>query len=112
MAKAYEYEVRCPRCDVSFPKDTKKCIHCGGPTGASHRPGNRMQAGFSSDPFDPTTPEAGTRAATGFLRPRPLDHEPEEEEEVSRGGLLRAAITVVWILLAVGFSVVRACSEN
>ena len=31
--KASPYEVRCPRCDVSFPVETTTCIHCGGPTG-------------------------------------------------------------------------------
>lgn len=31
--KGSPYEVRCPRCDVSFPVETRICIHCGGPTG-------------------------------------------------------------------------------
>jgi len=28
------YEVRCPSCRTSFPPETKRCIHCGGPLGA------------------------------------------------------------------------------
>ena len=30
--KASPYEVRCLRCDVSFPVGTRTCLHCGGPT--------------------------------------------------------------------------------
>lgn len=111
MAKAYEYEVRCGRCNVSFPKGTKKCLHCGGPTGPSHGPGSSMRPGRLEALFDPREPEKGTHADDGFLRPSAVDEEPEQE--VGRaGGLLRGAITVVWILLAIGFSIARACSES
>lgn len=27
------YEVRCPRCEVTFPIETRTCFHCGGATG-------------------------------------------------------------------------------
>ena len=30
--KSSPYEVRCLRCDVSFPVETKVCLHCGGRT--------------------------------------------------------------------------------
>jgi len=33
LEKASPYEVRCPRCDVSFPVGTRTCLHCGGATG-------------------------------------------------------------------------------
>lgn len=26
------FEVRCPHCDVSFPVETRTCVHCGGKT--------------------------------------------------------------------------------
>ena len=29
------YEVRCLRCDVSFPLETRRCVHCGGPTAST-----------------------------------------------------------------------------
>ena len=32
--KSSPYEVRCPRCDVSFAPETRTCVHCGGPTGS------------------------------------------------------------------------------
>lgn len=111
MSKPYEYEVRCPSCNVSFPTGTKKCIHCGGRTGPSHGPGAQMRAGFTNEAFDPSQPEQGIQADEDLLRPLPVDGEPEEEPS-PRSGLLRSAITLVWILLAVGFSVVRACSDG
>ena len=38
------YEVRCLRCDVSFPVEQRKCLHCGGPTS---RPGRFFQGSLS-----------------------------------------------------------------
>ncbi len=111
MAKAFEYEVRCPRCDVSFPPGTKKCLHCGGRTAKSLGPGPRMEPDYSATPFDPRMPEHGTHAEDGFARPLPADAEPDEESPV-RGGLVRAAVTVLWILAAIAFSVMRACQEG
>lgn len=70
-----------------------------------------MRSSFSSEPFDPMEPELGTHIEDGHLRPLPVDDEPEEDE-TPRGGILRAAITLIWILLAVGFSVARACSDG
>ena len=31
-ASSSAFEVWCPRCDVSFPVETKRCVHCGGAT--------------------------------------------------------------------------------
>jgi len=33
MAASNFYEVRCENCRTSFPPETKRCIHCGGPIG-------------------------------------------------------------------------------
>ena len=33
MAESTFYEVRCENCKTSFPPETKRCIHCGGPLG-------------------------------------------------------------------------------
>lgn len=33
MSASNVYEVRCENCGTSFPPETKRCIHCGGPLG-------------------------------------------------------------------------------
>jgi hypothetical protein len=112
MAKATEYEVRCPRCNVTFPVGTKRCLHCGGGTGPSRSASTRATWDDQAGRFvvrDDVEDVSGRRP---ILQPRPFDAEPEEMEEGGRGGLLRAGITLVWILLAVGFSLMRACSEQ
>jgi hypothetical protein len=50
--KTSPYEVRCPRCDVSFPTETRQCIHCGGPTGkpgqvVREEPSSLSESGYS-----------------------------------------------------------------
>ena len=47
MAEAHEFEVRCPSCDVSFPPETRSCLHCGGRTG----PARFQVAGLPSGIF-------------------------------------------------------------
>jgi ribosomal protein L37E len=39
MAASNFYEVRCENCRTSFPPETKRCIHCGGPIGGRLRLG-------------------------------------------------------------------------
>lgn len=110
MAKASEYEVHCPRCNVTFPVGTKHCLHCGGRTG----PRARADAGWneSSGRFEPAPGGREGVAGEPILRPRPVDAEPEEMEETPRAGVLRAGVTLLWIVLAIGFSILRACSER
>jgi len=119
MAHASEYEVRCPRCGVSFPPETKKCVHCGARTrrdGAGGRAEtsvtDRTELGsvFDRGRFSLSEHDMGAQA-----RPRAFDAEPEEPEEaegIGRGGVVRALVTLVWILLAVGFSLLRTCSDK
>jgi hypothetical protein len=38
-AQAQIYEVRCFRCNVSFPPDAKTCLHCGARLGLSSEVG-------------------------------------------------------------------------
>jgi hypothetical protein len=82
------YEVRCERCRVTFPVGTRRCVHCGGPTGA-----------------------APARLA---LRLEPAAQEPggaevEPEFEIGRRRLV-SPLTFVWIALIVAGYLVRACS--
>jgi hypothetical protein len=112
MAKASEYEVHCPRCRVTFPVGTKRCVHCGGRTGQRVESEGRPVWDDRSGRFRVVT--AGGSDVESTQRPLAFDAEPEEDEadQTGRGGILRVAVTVVWILLAVAFSILRACQER
>jgi hypothetical protein len=113
MAEVTEYEVRCPRCNVSFPVGTRTCLHCGGRTMRGEQAASLRRGEPLPSPFEPRTRGApGEPVETGLPRPLPVDVEQEEEEQSTRGRLLRAGVTVLWILLAIGFSAARACSER
>ena len=111
-AKAKVYEVRCPRCDVSFPPETRRCVHCGGKTGTA-----RSGAARAVRPreFDESTDLASIAVGMDVdgqpIRTQPLI-EDSEEETTSRGGWARSAMTLLWVAAAIGFSVLRACQEG
>ena len=81
------YEIRCNRCDVSFPPDAKVCLHCGG----------RLGGGLP----------IGRKAATG---PPAIDGEIDPDESAGGGGFLRTGIGSIWILLALSATCYRVCS--
>jgi hypothetical protein len=110
--KLSHYEVRCPRCNVSFAPETRVCIHCGGRTAASGK-GRRRNARMG-------LPDGGAQSQDDVFvfqsaegaGPFPSEVEVEDEAEAPRAGFLRTAITIVWVLLAIAFSLMRACSEG
>jgi hypothetical protein len=141
-SKPPAYEVRCPRCDVSFPPQTRTCIHCGGPTG--------QPSFFSSDEVEvqvaassqrsadygtsgPTTADAygslrhDTPIEPGTESPFSLgeslggvfedDRTNERELETGApprsilGSLVQALGGIIWVLLLIGFSLARSCSD-
>ncbi len=74
--KSSPYEVRCPRCDVSFPVETRTCIHCGGPTAEAG-------AFFAmDDPAELVAPLESSGAST-----RPSSIEPETGADSPFGGI-------------------------
>ena len=124
--KPSPYEVRCPRCDVSFPVETRTCFHCGGPTAL---PGIRT-APRSIPVFErPQTPDG--RAGDAI--------EPESESPFSFGDafgddpygdttadrelpqqdqpptVVRSILGnlggLVWVILLIAFSIARSCGE-
>jgi len=86
------FEVSCPRCRVTFPVETRRCIHCGGPTGPS-----REGAG-------------SLRLARAPAPPAPAGGEEEPDLEALVRPRAFSPLTLLWIALIVGGYAVRSCS--
>ncbi|MGB0619093.1 MAG: hypothetical protein ACPGVZ_06420 [Myxococcota bacterium] len=139
--KSSPYEVRCPRCDVSFPVETKTCIHCGGPTGEA---GGFLEAGEPAEyrtPIEPTDYTTSTARAepmpssadsplgvlreAGILRDDSRAEATNARAEAENGRayqedaqppsfvqtLMRSAGSFIWVLLLIAFSLSRSCGE-
>lgn len=82
------YEIRCNHCSVSFPPETKRCLHCGASLGGRGR----------------------ARAASSFL-PGLLEEETDPVDEPESRGLFRFGMSgAVWVLLALSATCYRACA--
>lgn len=98
-----QYEVSCPRCKVTFPIGTRSCIHCGGPTGPS--------ALARPDGWISVRPAGPESVVSSGPAPEPL--EAELAEEVAGGqSKARALMPLLWLALAIGFSVLRSCGSE
>jgi hypothetical protein len=96
--KGSPYEVRCPRCDVSFPVETRRCVHCGGPTVASDAP-----PPIAVDTGATTVPGSGSADAVEV---------PEEPAPGLGATLLRTFGSLFWVIALVAFSILRSCGED
>lgn len=87
-----DFQVVCPACRVTFPVGQKRCLHCGGPL---------LRAG------EAPVVRQGARRSLGLE----LDPEGEEvAEEIQKPGAnLRRALLAVWLLMALGGSLLRSC---
>ena len=106
------YQVYCHSCNVTFPTGTKRCLHCGSRTrleaplgGSLNRPATEMMAA----PLDLANEVLAIRSLPNL----PVSESALEPEAVpARRSLLRAGMTVLWmILLAAGYAW-RACSQQ
>jgi len=117
------YEVRCPRCNVSFPVETKQCFHCGGATGRSGafvpvdpQGASSMAKVFSSDspvqigerPFE-ASEDGGSSSAEEW--PSEVGVEQEQESPSFVKSILRSFGGFVWIALLIAFSLARSCGD-
>ncbi len=112
--KGSPYEVRCPRCDVSFAPETRRCIHCGGPTAASDAPSIAIAAPGSS-PWSRPQPESSTESAREAPAPiggGPGPELPEDAPPSVGSSLLRTFGSLFWVVALVAFSILRSCSEG
>ena len=118
-----EYEVRCPRCDVSFPPEARTCMHCGGPTGSAG-----VFAAFQSvetvvhDEYSPVvgmdqTPiEATSESPFSMGTTDPFADDDRDDVQESSGSIGQSIFKslggVVWVILLIGFSLARSCGEG
>lgn len=129
-SKTSPYEVRCPRCDVSFPVETRKCMHCGGPT--SKAGSMSLRDSFDESAFitlGESTPPDGSPSDSPFARagggggsgpavaggvmqgssdPGPLEADAESPSTLR--SLVQSLGGVVWIVLLIAFAVARTCT--
>ncbi len=104
-----QYEVWCNHCDVTFPPKIRRCMHCGGRTSPNRLQRSMRDSGFAlgddSPPFLTMAVGSPQEALPPEASPLALeDSEAGTEEEPGRRSLLRAGMSVVWmILLAAGY---------
>ena len=111
-----DYEVWCHHCDVTFPAETRRCLHCGGRTSPNRLHRSMREPGFA---LTDDSPPFVTAVAGSQWEARPPDAPPPTledsegvlEDEPGKRSLLRAGMSVVWmILLAAGY-LWKSCTE-
>ena len=131
------YEVYCHSCSVTFPPETKACLHCGGrtrkdppraatafadvpaipfldePAAATMRPAETSLISMLSR-ADAGSAAAGAAIATGAVASPDYVHpeaaEEDGQEGAGRRSLLRAGMSVLWMVVLAGAYAWRACS--
>lgn len=105
MTDFYLHEAWCPRCRVSHPPGTKRCLHCGGgvlPVRPVEGMRVQQQARVARGPIEiPTAPD---------IVAAPGDQEEDAAAPVARP--FRIGIATIWVLLAVVGTILRSCAER
>ena len=121
-ANRASFEVHCANCQVTFPVETRVCLHCGGPTtqatydSAYSADYTTADAGYTERAIEPTneSPFSYGQADVGGARPagEPLEGEDGSEAPVSLGrSLMRSLGGIIWVLLLIGYSFAQNCGE-
>lgn len=104
------YELRCHRCDVSFPVGTKRCMYCGEKPGAGPPQAQLLDLREMEKHAGVVVAE-GTEHGTAW--PEAAAEEEEAEPEASlRQALPRITMSLVWVVLLVVVSIYRACTGS
>lgn len=109
-----QYEVWCHACNVTFPPGAKRCLHCGARTRPDPPPAARRRAESAGGPLAGLplsySYENGPVMVASEVPVAGATTEPDEEP--ARRSILRAGMTILWmILLAAGYAW-RACSQE
>lgn len=111
------FEVRCKRCDVTFPVETRTCMHCGGridPSDVSDTglhvggaPGDeRMDSGRMDGRW---APEASAEPIDVMADPFENEAEANEAPQSVGGSIIRSLGGFVWVIVLIGFTIARSC---
>jgi hypothetical protein len=100
--QVYPHEAWCPRCSVSHPPGTKRCLHCDGAV----LPMRPIETG-------------GRTFATSLPSSIEIPPMPEPDEPAGRSAPptrvvspARLGLNVFWLLLVIAVTLVRVCSER
>ncbi len=102
---ASPFEVRCHRCDVTFPVETRNCVHCGG------RLDPRDQSGILESVVEVDPDMAGRSPMPIDVMADPVQTEGEDDEEPTSTGrsLIRSLGGFIWVIVLIGFTLARSC---
>jgi hypothetical protein len=112
-----QYQVWCHHCDVTFPAKTRRCVHCGGRTSPNRLQQSMQEPGFAltddSPPFFVAALDRPLEARPAEGPPLALeDSEADLEEKPGRRSLLRAGMSVVWMILLAGGYLWKNCGTG
>ena len=111
MRVVSKYEVACPSCRVSYPVGQKQCVHCGGRTAPSvvempdAPPEISESMGRVVREPEREVIRHGDRGEMVFV---PAGGEVDDEE-ASGGSVVRRLGGLVWLLIFIIVTVMRAC---
>ena len=119
--RAY-YEVRCLGCDVTFPVETRNCMHCGERTVASSEvvPSSRgavpvfdfdTHVDPGSDASRWSAEPEGSGASDAHTGPQPIDVGEVDSSAPSVGrSILGSMGSLIWVVLLIALSLTgRVC---
>jgi len=95
------YEVYCHNCHTSFAAGTRKCVHCGNRIGSVRR-----------GPAGGLIPIPGTADPESARQSDPYEEGEVEEEGLGSSLARRLGGLGIWILLALGATLMRMCEGS
>lgn len=99
----YPHEAWCPRCSVSHPLGTQRCLHCG-------------HGVMPVRPIESMRSATTTPAPSAYEFPSALDATAEADAPAApsprAASPLKIGMNVIWVALFVVVTLVRVCSER
>ena len=122
------FEVRCAHCDVTFPAETRRCVHCGRAIHSPNQVGvltsianSGLESGLESGWESGWESGGESDRETGVRSPKPIDvmsnqveHEgdvPDEPASIGRS-IIRSLGGFIWVIVLIGFTLARNCGGN